>query len=608
MLIFTFVVVFSTFLGNSYLNVSDYIVDIFIPYTIGYAIKNDSILHETFHTSFGFIYGILNFISLKVIDWFKMFETSDLIMLSSVIFSIVVLFSFFGTKLTFNSKIEPVPYWILLVALPLVFQLRDIDNFDLKDIVWYGTYNHHLWGLFIIQVASVFCLEKFYRKSWKEGHHLTFKSLFGFSFMQALFSFIGLNYKLNFFIASFFVSFGLFFMMSAKTRFFYVSLIIVFLGLFCGIVSSLGYNYGSYFFDIYQAIESQIQPSNGSSKYKELLVFSFLYVIISTSYRLGLVSSKDLEINFLKLKSLLNHVLKKVSFKDFFFDLCVAGGLFFASYGSTSKPIVVFLIVSSIFILINSKGRNIIFLSSGFLILFYIVNVFSLLRVTQYKFYDNRKRDYILRTIDASQEPMAFVVKNHPGISYILKFFMINDEYKKDHSQDVKNFKKLSYSYMPREKMDFFKNSDYIRMMSDAVLSFKNVGVVKEDKVTMLGFINPLPFLLNTSLPSPTYHWIDKGINFSFKNIYKLERSFKDSDFVFMPILEFHEITQTILNCQFYVWNFKYDESFKIFKMNQYGVYFASQEKMKEYHLNEVSKTDDREEIIYVCNRLSGLD
>ena len=607
MLVVTFFVVFSTFLGSSYIYLGN-LFDAFIAYNIGYAIQNNFILHETFHTSFGFVYGFLNSISLKVIDQFKMFEASDLIMISSVIFSIIVFFCFLGTRLTFNSKVEPVPYWILLVALPPIFQARDLANLDHKDIVWYGTYNHHLWGLLIVQIASLFCLEKFYRKSLKENNNLTLISLFVFSFMQALFSFIGLNYKINSFMASLLVSFGVFFIMPMKTRFLYVSLFIGFLGLLCGGSYFFGYNYEGYFLDIYRTIESQAQHSDRNlKKYKELLLVAVLYVFISVCYRIYPFSLKDLKVNSLKLRSFFNRFFTKISFKSLFFDLCVAGGLFFASYGSSSRPKIFFLIVYSIFILMNSKKRNLTFFSCSFLILFYIVNIYSLLRITQYKFYDNGKSDYVLRSLDSNSGPMTFVLKNKLKLSYILNFFVIGDEDKKENSQDLKNFKSLSYAYMSKGKMEFFLNNDYVKMMSGVISAFKGIRVVKEDRVMMLGFINPLPFLLGTSFPSFTDHWVDIGVTFSFKNIYRLERSFQNSDFIFMPVLDHHGKTQTILNCQFYTWNFNHDELFKIFKIDQYGVYFASKEKMEEYHLYEFPQTDDRETIIRSCSRVAVL-
>ena len=601
MIIFTFIVACSTFLGDSYIILRS-LFDIFIPYNIGYAIQSGHSLHETFRTSFGFIYGGLNFISLNIIDRFKIFEISDLIILSSLIFSVIILFCFFGTRLTFNSQIKPIPYWILLVALPLVFQVRYIPSFDLKNIPWYGTYNHHLWGLLIIQVSSLFCLEKFYRKNQGKNNHLKMISLVVFSFMQAFFSFIGLNYKLNFFIASLFMSFGLFFMMSLKTRFLYMFLFVGFLGLLCGIAFFLGYNYRDYFFDIYHILEVQNGESEYFRKYKTLFLGAFLYIVGLFVYRTDQISSKDLRLKFLTLRSFLNCVLKKISLKNVFFDLCIAGGLFFAIYGSWGRPIIFFLITFSIFILMNSNKKNIVLFSSCFLILFYIVNIFSLLRITQYKFYDNTKEKYVLESLDSHHGPMTFVVKNEIGFHSFIKVFMILSDDKK--TLNIKNFKRLSYSAdISKEKMDFFKSSDYIRMISNVVSSFKSIGIVKEDKVMALGFINPLPFLLNVSFPSPTYHWIHLGVTFSLKNLYKIKESFKDSDFIFMPLLRYRKTIQTILNCQFYVWNFNSNRPFKIFKITQYGVYFASQEKMKKYHLDEISKTDDREDILSSCNR-----
>ena len=83
-------------------------------------------------------------------------------MLSSILFSLMIIGLFYLMRLN-TAKAFPIA--LLLFILSIIPQLRpmyDIFNIKTPASLWHASYNKHLWGLFLLQIAHLFCWKKFF--------------------------------------------------------------------------------------------------------------------------------------------------------------------------------------------------------------------------------------------------------------------------------------------------------------------------------------------------------------------------------------------------------------------------------------------------------------
>ena len=325
--IFLFAILLLIFLDGPYLVIGN-IHDMWIPKVGAYAIKHSLTLHQDFHTPFGFIYNGINYISLLIIEYFSsIFNLFDMIMLSSVLFSFIIIGLFYLMR--FNT-VKTIPLALLLIILSIIPQVRKTsDMFNIESpLLWYASYNNHLWGLFLLQIAHLFCWKKCFVKNIENTAQIEKSSFLLFLTIQIICAYIFFNYKLNFFITSSLVIFSIFLILPFKFWFKYIAFSIslfLFLILSTSILS--GYSYIGYLKDIYHVILSR------SYVYLDLnyfFIYLFVFFLIRVCTKLFKKTPKEKSPSeFLKYylhKPKIFLINKSILIKWFLFDLCV--GLF----------------------------------------------------------------------------------------------------------------------------------------------------------------------------------------------------------------------------------------------------------------------------------------
>ena len=255
-----FAIVVSCFLGDTYI-VKGNLHDLWIPQMGAYAIKSGMVLHQDFHTSFGFVYNGLNYISLLFAEGFPdIFNPSDMIMLSSVLFSVILIALF----ILMRVHTKQVPWLLLPYILSYTFQLRgNSDILSYEKVLWYQSYNFHLWSLLLLQGAHIFAWLKAIK-----NNSLSHKKLITFCFIQTFCVYMAFNYKINYFAASCLIAASPFFFFSNKSKVCYAVASISFFGLLILIAPLVfGYSYTGYIKDVLHVVESTNHIPSGNKIY-----------------------------------------------------------------------------------------------------------------------------------------------------------------------------------------------------------------------------------------------------------------------------------------------------------------------------------------------------
>ncbi len=362
---FGFILLFSIilsiiFLGEHYLLIG-FLPDTWIPQLSAYVIKHGLRLHQDFHTPFGFVYGGLNYTSLLIMESFPdTFHLLDMTMLSSILFSLIIIGLFYLMR--FNI-VKAVPIALLLIILSIIFQVKIMsDMFNIEARYWWnGSYNKHLWGLFLLQIVHLFCWRKFFVKNIDNVVQIEKNRFIFFLIIQVICAYILLNYKLNFFIASSLLIFSIFLILPFKLWFKYIVFSIslfLFLTLSTFILSQ--YSYIGYLQDIYHVILSKKEV------YLELNYF-FIYLFVCFLMRvctelLKKIPKEKNPIEFLKYYFYKSKIFlaenKSILTKWFLFDLCVGVSLSIGMVNDKEKSLLYFLIAIFLYLIINIKNIN----------------------------------------------------------------------------------------------------------------------------------------------------------------------------------------------------------------------------------------------------------
>lgn len=574
--VFTYITVLSMVMTDSFYILGN-LHDLWIPQISAQAIKQGLTQHVNFNSSFGFFYSYLNYISLCIIEYFpKLFSKSDLITLSSLQFSIVLIIIFFITKL--NSFINKTSWLLLPLILSINFQLRNISKpFHFADILWYGSYNAHLWSLLLIQISSVL---DFYVYQLKEPVKDISKLKFVvFIFIQFICAYITLNYKINFFIASVSLASSIFFFLNREQKKIYFSLLLL-----VGIVSVFlteiltGYSYSGYFKDILQSIKSK--RTTGYSHFLNLFIFLIFFIPLIFRSNRNFKSFKNLK-KFSPDFFLNLYRKRELVFPSFYFCLSISICLLVGVVGDWQKPATYFLIVLCLFSIQTLRSKKVIFFCWLTLSGMFFLNCFSNLYASNPEFFKltEKHRDKYgegsYKKINLLKSDKSFIINNHQGSFELFKFLKIN-------TSEPDTIFNISSTYRAGEKKWGlpFRNVEYAQLINDAVIAVEDYGYEFTDKILMLEFVNPLPILLDTKIPQNTFHWVHLGTTFSKDNIEKMNILFKELDIVYVPTITMDGFSQTFINCSFYKWNDK-THRFKPYSVSASGILFVSDSRAK---------------------------
>ena len=529
------------FSGDTYI-IRGNLHDLWIPQMGAYAVKRGMVLHEEFHTFFGFFYNGLNYLSLLIIEGFPgLFVPADMIMLSSALFSIPLALLF----LLMRANKKPVAWFILVVVLSNVFQAKGISTpLGYKMVLWYESYNYHLWSLLLLQAAHAF--------SWsKRTDDSGSVRLLPDSLIQASCVYIAFNYKMNFFASSSLVAASVFFLLpnGARLRYGLTSI-----GLFALLLLPallLGYSYTGYFGDLAHAAQSRGRLFHFEDLKYALAYCLCLFVI---QYR------KKLSLR--KIARRKGELLKNLA-------LCALTSLaiFTGLAGVWQKSLYYYPLFLILYAAVaeprTPPGRTSLFLLS----LFFLTNLLPLVYTAQKKFHAQETPKY--RPIDLMAERDDFLIDNR--IDRLGSYTKFHTRLPKDE----RIFLKMTYSFKEVPWDVPFFNARYYDMLKDAVGRIREAGHDGNDKALLVEFINPLPLLLDSAIAPGTYHWIHFGATFSTrKNVHRLYEAFAGSDFVYVPTMTIQWPHQSFFNCLFYEWNFA-EGRFAFHSINRHGLLFV---------------------------------
>ena len=258
--------------------------------------------------------------------------------------------------------------------------------------------------------------------------------------------------------------------------------------------------------------------------------------------------------------------------------------------GSSMYFVVFFLLYCSVAVDIEKIKKS----SYVLLFLLFAMNIASLAYIASKK---SHKRDNLrYRAIDLMSKTDDFLLYNRTDIVDL--FTKIPMDIKMNRKELIIQ----SYSFGGPSWDRSIVNAQYHLMVKDSVLRIKEISGSAKEVSVMIGFTNPLPFLLRSAMPPQSYHWIHLGRTFSRqKNIHKLYDSFMGADFIYMPLISLDKSDHSYLNCLFYGWNFT-NGRFRLYSINRYGLLFVDGAKMEEYGLKPSPLDEDREDITRGCS------
>ena len=605
LLAFLFLIILSTFLREAYFVMGN-LHDFWIPYLGAYALQQGMTLHEDFHTPFGFIYNGLNYVSLQIIDAFAIFHRTDMIMLSSLLFAILVTGLFYLTRVNTFKKTS-IPWIVLFVILSMIPQVRFLSEmFNTRSgHAWYGIYNHHLFGLLLLQIAFMFCWHHFVVKAKQDILSIENRDIWLFSMIHALIAYIMFHYKFNFFISSSMVMASIIFILPFRLGLQYIlKTVSLFLGFVLVTFILFQYSYLGYFKDIYHAILSRAPP------YLDLNYF-FMYIACLLFVRIffPLTLQFDFKESSVSLKKYIGHYFSHIKyfvstskwniFQGLLFDVCIGLAIFMGVEGDTFRPTQYYLVIALFYIIIHIPF--IPYISSGikrasYLVLTVLIMclVFSLVRVTIFKFYEPHPSSWFTHyTVKTKHEDYPFLLFNHEKIEAVF-------EKLKTHRPDIVD----STLYIHHPKIIIYGNNvSYLGLLNDLFAFQNEIEMNTDDKFLLLAFSNPLPIFFNTPLIPRGWHWYDLHITFSHKTIHHFNEVFEQADFVSLPF--FFEFDPLILKCYFYDWNFE-NKRFVLFARRSSGLLFATNEKLSEYNLQNFAEPLNEDKIRRTCSTLNS--
>ena len=583
-----FVILFSIlvliFFGETYF-VEGNIHDMWIPKVGAYAIKHGLVLHQDFHTPFGFMYNGLNYISLLIIESFpSIFNLFDMIMLSSILFSFIIISLFYLMRV---NTTKAMPITLLLVILSIIPQVRlmsELSNTK-AQILWYSSYNKHLWGLLLLQIVHLFCWKKFLIKNIDDVIQVEKNNFLLFLALQIICAYIFFNYKINFFAASSLIIFSIFFILPLKLWFKYIIFSIsFFLLLVLSTFVLSGYSYISYLEDIHHIVLSR---GGVHLDLNYLYIYLFIFFLIRVCAELFKNKPEKIDpISFFKhyfYKS--KSFLKNDSFlfiKQLLFDCCIGFSLLIGATGSYFKATGFFVVVFLFYLIINTSIINIkriCYLVLGGL---FLINIFSLSKVVSFKFY---KEESLEQSKHQLYKTKSITTKNNRNYPFVVwngrNMDMILNELREKHPRRIKNlFDGIVYD--DDGLWIALNNIYYIDLLNDILLTLPK-KLNKNDKILLLEFINPLPILLDSKPIQGAYHWFHFGVTFSDKTMDRFNKTFENADFVYVPMLS----TQSFLKCYFYKWHFQ-NNRFALSSIHNYGFLLATHQKIEEYNLQKL--------------------
>jgi|SaaInlStandDraft_5_1057022.scaffolds.fasta_scaffold08143_2 hypothetical protein len=563
--------------------------DTWIPAIGAKSMQQGLSLHQQFHTPMGVFYNSINYISLSIINALPQFFVQlDIIMLSSTQVMLICWLLFF--LIEYNLKTKKL-YLTMLLATSTILQARLMgDIFDPFKILWSGVYNNNVLGLIILQLAYTWLWHLHYSKHKVSNYKVAILGV-----LQAVFAFIFLNFKINTFFAALLLNIAAFSSLSKNhKRFFLTPYCLVFAILIGIITKSLNYSYVAYFTEIKYLIgvkKVKLLTLIDQIKYIPICIFIIFNLISINVFKplhsLSIATILSQTHNVIRLikKEIIQQKAKY--WQIALFSTLISFSIFFIVFGESLYSLSYYLIIIAIVASLSERSKYIINSAKIFLALIIITNLFSLGIIAYFKNYEPQDSGEEYIKLSPSNKPNFgnFITINNHGFSDLILRTGLNQN---PHKNNILANIASSYKLENLQQPIAFHNIEYSAMIRNIISAINGINPVKDDKILLLGFTNPLPFFLDSKIIINTHHWIDLYITISPKHLNKLYPSFAEADFIYTPILTFDDSGdpehQTFLNCAFYEWNL---EQFSLVKTDPYGLLFAKNDKIKQYNLKK---------------------
>lgn len=486
--------------------------DLFIPLNAAEVVRDGVTLHQQFHSPFGWIYFYLNHASDVVMAALAPWaSTPGTLMLSGLVFFGPVLAIWFLFRRAAPES-PALGLWLLPFLLVLMVSPREASEFTHKNLLWYGLYNNHNWGVVLLQAALFAALAR--------GISRVDARLLGLGLSACVY--LTAHYKISFLFSSLLLAAGCLWLLPPHSR---VRVAIMgglsFL-LLCLVTWFAGYDYAGYLNDIAMAFNAKVAAGFG---YAGVILVSVLVLAATVSV---LANARFAPRVALGASSL------------------AVAGIAVAVAGDWSGYLgYPFLFLSLVLISAPGhwNGRTISFwLASFFLALNFTLNIMSVGRVLQLKLHGEDKPRYVEAVIRQHDGRDMHVVVREPEtltLNSLSTFYNVDDE-------DV--WVKLATFDVPdRRVVPRYENIEYMRAHEEA-LAWMASRARPEIVVGEVEFANAFPVLTGRG-ELRGLHWLHLDNTLRVSHLPDVLEHVLDWDVVLIPVASADGLAQVRLSC-----------------------------------------------------------
>lgn len=574
-----------------------YLGDIYIPYLSVTAIKQGLALHSGFHSQFGWIYHYLYYFTDRFISaWPQLLTPSILIPLTSSFLSVGALAVFLLINKYSPSK-KKLSTLLLLVVILLCLSQRVVEEPSFDYITQAGAYNNNTTAFFFLQVFLCYLWQDFLLQN-KIGNAPQ-KPLYALYALQAFFLYFFLNYKITLFISAAALTGSLLFLLPPRERWRYVVWVTTLFLAAVAFTALAGYDYVGYFHDLWVSLVGR--KVNNIGPHTLLPVPALLLFITIELSRRPVYNKADA---FTALKD----------YRNVFFGFCLSISTLVVTLGISARPNVYTVMAGAMMFLLHAASlppipdKKIIY---GIRIYFWkslsllIVGYFVLLSVLSSWsiFYENAFPSQSFHRAQIGN--IFFSVPKFNQKVELDRFFNTK-------KPDVATLKKKIDHYIKKEKalppfaLEYFahQNEDLVK----TIQPLETAESLKNKTLLYVGYINTMPVIFGSKIPSGSYHWIHTNITVGLDDMDAIIIDGTDkSDLVVTPFYGAYEaplffknpITlkmfmsilqkmQTSMNCIFYKHNKASGYPLKPFKITKYNTFWAKDDFLKKHKLNNL--------------------
>jgi hypothetical protein len=536
--------------------------DFLIPANAAYLLEQNGSIHEDFHSPFGYLYFLLNYLSLELIKWFDGSISALPLITSSFFLPVIALFA--GLINISVAKSRKIPLWFIAFLIMLALAPRDYSTSQ-HNVTWYGTYNRHMWVVIFLQIYAWISLIQ----NNNCGLILKGRQIAVFGIMSGMCLILTFLYKVSFFAVSGMMIAATavlvpahFFKYCAITTLTFLTLLIL--------PAITGYSYDGYFHDLLMAVEAKKENEAVYNPFSTLIFLVVGLIIIHKA-----PASKLSKYNIVSL-------------------MFVSTSIFLGIIGDFSAPYFFYALTAALlFQTLYPEELNFKRLTIMMFVVFTIIDALSLKNIVRYVNYQehgsNDRR--ISMTINSEKNPARFVIKREMFNSNSFSNWVSNTQAEFFNSTEEQiEYYWFYRSYGNEPVQPPYDNFDYISQVNDGIVVLTPLLARNPElAITTTEFTNPFPFFLNSRIPDNSLHWIHPGTTVNQKTMQELD--FSHSDVILMPVFS-PDPWRKDLNCSFYMFNHHQGTPYRPFKVDSSWVYFIKESMLNAQQLQELSWFD----------------